>query len=162
MLPLCLIVGDSTAIGTADVLGAQGLQCAVHARVGASSSETVRTFLGSAPVERAVIALGSNDPTNPQLVQNLMSLRARIRATRVTWLAPYNARAANAVASIARAHGDSVIPLSLATSRDRVHPASYRLIAASLGWRASSGPRMALQPPPPARVAVRHAQVTTF
>ncbi len=84
MLPLCLIVGDSTAIGTADALVAQGLQCAVHARVGASSSETVRTFPGSPPVERAVIALGSNDLTNPQLVQNLISLRSRIRATRVT------------------------------------------------------------------------------
>lgn len=132
MLPFCLIVGDSTAVGTADALAAQGLRCAVHARVGASSSETLRTFRGNAPVERAVIGLGSNDPKNPQLVRNLVTLRQRLSAVRVTWLAPYEPTAANAAIAVARAFGDNVVRLDNVGTRDRVHPVSYRQVASAL------------------------------
>ncbi len=65
MLPLCLILGDSTGVGTADALAALGLRCEVHARVSAPSSETVQTWRGGRPVDRALIALGSNDATSP-------------------------------------------------------------------------------------------------
>lgn len=44
MIPLCLIIGDSTALGTANALAAQGIRCAVHARVGAPSGDSVKTF----------------------------------------------------------------------------------------------------------------------
>ena len=154
MLPLCLILGDSTAVGTADALVAQGVQCAVHARVGASSTEALRTFRGNAPVERAVIGLGSNDPANPQLVRNLVALRQRLSAVRVTWLAPYNPSAAQATVAIARSFGDDVVHLSSVATRDRVHPVSYRQVASSLRWlgapMVSSGYRvspLATRPP---------------
>lgn len=167
MLPLCLILGDSTAVGTADALVAQGLQCAVHARVGASSTETLRTFRGNAPVERAVIGLGSNDPENPQLVRNLVALRQRLSAVRVTWLAPYNAAAAEAAVAIARSFGDDVVHLSSVATRDRVHPVSYRQVASSLRWSgaaiAVSGDRVS--PPamrPPAAPTGRQAIVLSF
>jgi len=167
MLPLCLILGDSTAVGTADALVAQGLQCAVHARVGASSTETLRTFRGNAPVERAVIGLGSNDPKNPQLVRNLVTLRQRLSAVRVTWLAPYNPAAAQATVAIARSFGDDVVHLSSVATRDRVHPVSYRQVASSLRWSGapivSNGYRVspsATRPPP--TPAIRKAVVLSF
>jgi hypothetical protein len=167
MLPLCLILGDSTAVGTADALVAQGLQCAVHARVGASSTETLRTFRGNAPVERAVIGLGSNDPYNPQLVRNLVALRQRLSAVRVTWLAPYDPAAAQAAVAIARSFGDDVVYLSSVATRDRVHPVSYRQVASSLGW---SGSAIAVSPyrvspsapRPPSAPAIRQAVVLRF
>jgi len=134
MLPLCLILGDSTAVGTADALVSQGLRCAVHARVGASSSEMLRTFSGNAPVERAVIGLGSNDARDPRLLRNLVTLRQRLSAIRVTWLAPYDPAAADATIAVARAFGDNVVRLDNIGSRDRVHPVSYRQVASTLRW----------------------------
>lgn len=167
MLPLCLILGDSTAVGTADALAAQGLRCAVHARVGASSSETLRTFNGNVPVDRAIIGLGSNDPKNPLLVRNLVALRQRLSAARVTWLAPYDPTAAGATLAVAKAFGDNVVRLDNIGTRDRVHPASYRRVATSLGWFGSSvgdGRQRVSQPlaPTPAVPTVRQAVVLRF
>lgn len=167
MLPLCLILGDSTAVGTADALVAQGLQCAVHARVGAASTETLRTFRGNAPVERAVIGLGSNDPYNPQLVRNLVALRQRLSAVCVTWLAPYNPAAAQATVAIARSFGDDVVHLSSVATQDRVHPVSYRQIASSLGWSGSLIPVSPYRVSPsaprsPSNSAIRQAVVLSF
>ena len=167
MLPVCLILGDSTAVGTADALAAQGLRCAVHARVGASSSETLRTFNGNAPVDRAIIGLGSNDPKNPQLVRNLAALRQRLSAVRVTWLAPYDPTAAGATLAVAKAFGDNVVRLDNIGTRDRVHPVSYQRVVTSLGWSGFSvgdGRQRVSQPlaPPPAVRAVRQAVVLRF
>jgi hypothetical protein len=134
MFPLCLILGDSTGVGTASALAAQGVRCEVHAREGAPSSETLRVYQGGVPADVALIALGSNDAGNPQLAANLLVLRRRVPAARVTWLAPYNGTASGVVTTIARAFGDTVLPLSAFTSRDGVHPASYRPIAGALGW----------------------------
>ena len=75
--PACIVIGDSIAVGTAGALASEGLRCEVHARVGASSGEMLRTFNNSAPRERAVIALGSNDVGNPNLLRNLVALRQR-------------------------------------------------------------------------------------
>ena len=47
MIPFCLILGDSTAIGTAQALAAQGIRCEVHARVGAGSAEIERRVSGA-------------------------------------------------------------------------------------------------------------------
>ena len=134
MIPLCLILGDSTGVGTASALAAQGIRCEVHAREGAPSSETFRTYQGGSPADVAMIALGSNDANNPLLAANLLAVRRRVSAARVTWLAPYNAIASGVVTTIARAFGDAVLPLAAFISRDGVHPSSYRPIASALGW----------------------------
>ncbi|MDR6790142.1 hypothetical protein J2Y58_003522 [Sphingomonas sp. BE138] len=135
MIPFCLILGDSTAIGTASALATQGIRCEVHARVGAGSGEIARDPRPRPPAPSALIALGSNDPLNPALARNLTMLRSRTTAFRVTWLAPYDARAARVVATVARAFGDSVIQLAAIPSADGVHPTSYRMIAAALRWK---------------------------
>ena len=103
MIPFCLIVGDSTGVGTADALAAQGIRCEVHARVGAPSAEPLQTWRGGSPAGVALIALGSNDPANPALARNLLAVRRRVSASRVTWLAPYNPEAGRVVVSLARA-----------------------------------------------------------
>lgn len=170
MLPLCLILGDSTGVGTADALAAKGLRCEVHARVSAPSSETVQTWHGGRPVDRALIALGSNDATSPKLARNLLTLRRRVLAGRVTWLAPYHPGAAQVVTAIARSFGDDVVQLASYGSRDRVHPNSYAAVAISLAWTGSGMPapvmirramaRTRPAPPPPAQS--RQAVVLSF
>lgn len=147
MIPLCLIVGDSTGVGTASALAAQGIRCELHARVGASSAEVARTWKGNLPVARALLAIGSNDPTSPSLTRNLVSVRQRVRAASVTWLLPYNAFAARVVTTVATSFGDRIVPLSFQPSTDRVHPRSYRPVAVSLGWKDVSGFRNIVSTP---------------
>lgn len=167
--PACIVIGDSIAVGTAGALASEGLRCEVHARVGASSAEMLRTFTDGAPRERAVIALGSNDAGNPNLLRNLVALRQRVRAARVAWVTPYSSTAARISAAIARSFGDEIVHLAAIDSRDGIHPVSYRSVARSL----SSSPRyggdaVARQPrtvsPAPAAAArpVRQAVVMTF
>lgn len=164
MIPVCLILGDSTGVGTASALAAQGIRCEVHAREGASSFETLQTYQGGSPADVAMIALGSNDASNPQLAANLLALRRRVPAARVTWLAPYDWTASGVVTAIARTFGDAVVLLASFTSRDGVHPISYRPIAGALGWmpmnavrpagRAASRLPALTAPKPPYRQAV--------
>jgi len=167
VIPLCLIIGDSTALGTANALVAQGIRCAVHARIGASSAEPVRTFQSGTAADRVLIALGSNDPTNPGLARNLTIVRQRTIGSRVTWLAPYHAGAAKIVSEIARAFGDPVIQLSAVPSRDRVHPNSYRTVAAALQWQIPAPTRWQYHAARPSQTpqrepSVRQAVVLSF
>ena len=80
VIPLCLVLGDSTAVGTAEALAAQGVRCAVHAHEGAPSIETVKTWHSGSVSDRALVALGTNDALNPDLARNLQVLRRRVTA----------------------------------------------------------------------------------
>lgn len=137
MIPLCLLLGDSTAVGTAGALALQGVQCEVHAHVGAHSSDLARDWQVGTPAV-AVIALGSNDVGDPRLERSLTVLRERARTPRVTWLAPYNPSAALIVTKVAVRFGDRVISLAQQPTRDGVHPISYRPIARLLEWKRLS------------------------
>ncbi len=167
--PACIVIGDSIAVGTAGALASEGLRCEVHARVGASSGEMLRTFNNSAPRERAVIALGSNDVGNPNLLRNLVALRQRVRAARVAWVTPYAPAAARISAAIARSFGDEIVHLTAIDSRDGIHPINYRLIARSLSLSPRYGGNAVARHPhyvaPPSAAAVRpvrQAVVMTF
>lgn len=135
--PACIVIGDSIAVGAAGALARAGLRCEVHARVGASSAEMLRTFTDGEYRKRVVIALGSNDAGNPNLLRNLITLRQRVRAARVTWVTPYAPAAARISAAIARSFRDDTVHLAAIDSRDGIHPVSYRSVALSL----SSSPR---------------------
>lgn len=135
MIPLCLLLGDSTAVGTAGALALQGVRCEVHAHVGAHSRDLARDWQGGTMPAVAVIALGSNYVRDPRLERSLTMLRARTRTPRVTWLAPYNPSAALIVTKVAVRFGDRVISLAQQPTRDGVHPVSYRPIARLLGWK---------------------------
>ncbi len=165
-MPLCLLLGDSTAVGTAGALALQGVRCEVHAHVGAHSSELARDWQGGTTPAVAVIALGSNDVGDPRLEHSLIVVRARTRAPRVTWLVPYERSAALIVTKVAAQFGDRVVPLAQEPTRDGVHPISYRPIARLLGWKLFSGIRKDVSaetrgawPPEPPSVPVRRAVV---
>jgi len=169
VIPFCLVLGDSTAVGTAEALAAQGMRCAVHAREGAPSIETVKTWHSGSVSDRALVALGSNDALNPNLASNLQLLRRRVTANQVTWLAPYHPRAAAIVAAIAEQIGDTVVQLGRFSSNDGIHPKSYRAVATALRWQtpAPLPYRYATSrssPPSAARLAsvIRQAVVMTF
>ena len=141
MIPFCLILGDSTGVGAAGALAREGIRCEVHAHVGARSSGLLEEWQGRITPAAALIALGSNDVGDPRLESRLVALRARTRASGVTWLAPYNRTAALIVTRVAMRFGDKIIPLAQLPTRDGVHPTSYRPISGLLGWKLLSGIR---------------------
>jgi len=139
VIPLCLVLGDSTAVGTADALARRGIRCEVHARVNARSGTIAKEWPGAAAASEALIALGSNDADDPALERSLMAVRGRTRALHVTWLAPYHGRAAMVVRKVAARFGDRVLSLTLQPTKDGIHPAAYGPIATSLGWTGFAG-----------------------
>lgn len=163
MIPLCLILGDSTAVGTAAALAVLGIQCETRARVGASSSDALSFATKSLPDGLVVIALGSNDPRNPKLLQNLEAIRRRTASRRVVWVAPYHPAASAIVRTVAVTFGDIVVDLNSFRTQDGVHPVSYRSVARMVGLARptfrSTGDQLA---PSGAQRAVREAAVITF
>uniref|UniRef100_UPI001C3F6596 hypothetical protein n=1 Tax=Sphingomonas adhaesiva TaxID=28212 RepID=UPI001C3F6596 len=118
MIPFCLILGDSTAVGTAAALAMSGIQCEMRARVGASSSNALRSSPEKLSASLVVIALGSNDPRSPKLLQNLHVMRRRTAASRVVWIAPYNPAASVIVTTVAMTYGDTVVHLDAFRTQD--------------------------------------------
>lgn len=119
----CLIIGDSIAVGVAQQFPA----CYVRAHVGWPSGRIARVPGGS--FSWAVISAGSNDPANRALKSNLEAIRAHVSA-RVVWVAPVNGLAALTMSAVAAERGDSVV--SFSPGADRLHPRSYRALAASI------------------------------
>jgi hypothetical protein len=132
----CLIIGDSTGVGTAAALAAQDIRCEVRAQVGVSSAPALARQAGATAASHVLVAVGSNDPTNPSLRSNLLRLRRQLAKPRVTWLAPYSPIAAEAVRSVSVTYGDAVIPLAGFASRDRIHPTNYAPVAHAIGWQS--------------------------
>lgn len=119
----CAIIGDSIAIGLALVMQAHGHFCDVAAQVGVSS-KTVIEEVHDADV--VVVSAGSNDPRNPKLFDNLVTIRSKIHGS-VIWIQPVNKRAADAVWKVADQYGDSL--LAFPPGKDNVHPKSYEDLA---------------------------------
>ena len=92
----CLVIGDSTGVGTAAALAEQGVRCEVRAQVGESSATALARQTGATAAGHILVAVGSNDPTNPRLRSNLLRLRRQLATSQVTWLAPYDKTAAEA------------------------------------------------------------------
>lgn len=119
----CSAVGDSIAVGLA-----AAMHCVPYAKVGRSSG-TQAAIMHSVSASLVIISLGSNDPSNPRLLQNLRSVRSKIAGKRVVWIAPFNQQAAASVFKAAAENGDGVVALSGMPSHDHVHPANYHTLA---------------------------------
>jgi hypothetical protein len=130
----CFVIGDSIAVG----LAGQFSHCASRARVGLSSTAIMRLAMDSPPAEWAAISAGSNDPANRNLQGNLEAIRARVRAERVIWILPHNARAAMTVRAVAATRGDAMV--SFAARSDGVHPQSYLALARGLDIDGDAAP----------------------
>jgi hypothetical protein len=126
MIPLllaCLVAGDSIALDVARYAP----RCAADARIGIGSAAIVARVR---PAPLVVISAGSNDPGNPHLLRNLVAMRVRAAVSTVVWIMPVDARAALAVATVARGAGDRTV--AFAPARDHVHPNCPRCLAAAI------------------------------
>lgn len=132
MIPFCLIVGNRTGVDTADALAAQAFG-ARSMCVGARILGTPRTYQ-TASVDVALIALGLNEGDSAALARNALALRQRVPADHATWLALYSPSASAIVNRIAMVFRDAIVPLATFSTKDGVHPASYRPIAGALDW----------------------------
>lgn len=119
----CLIVGDSIAVGTGEQLPG----CVTDAKVGIPSAAIVLRVRPG--FDWTIISSGSNDPDNPALQAHLEAARARATGG-VMWILPRKLRAADLVRQVAARHGDPVV--AFGPARDRIHPASYVLLARSV------------------------------
>jgi hypothetical protein len=119
----CVAIGDSIAVGLA-----QATKCRDMAAVGRTAFQQAAT-IKDLKTGLAIISLGSNSPTDPNLYVDMRYVRSKIKAERVVWIVPYHRNAAEAVRRVARTNGDGVVELSDYKSNDKVHPASYAAVA---------------------------------
>lgn len=127
--PVCAIVGDCIATKPYG-LGGQLTECEVSAKAGLPSGKIV-SLVPKVKLDWLVISAGTNDPTDPRLANNLQAMRARAKATVVIWIVPVAPKAAEAVRSVAAAHGDKTVTFvpGVGGTQARVHPRSYRALA---------------------------------
>lgn len=114
----CVIVGD----GIAFRVGREMRECLTDAEIGIPSAGAIGRVH---PADVLFVSAGSNDPSNPQLENNLKVIRAKASAA-VVWIAPISSLAAEAVKHAAAAHNDSVVQFR---TKDGRHPRSYRDLA---------------------------------
>jgi len=131
----CLILGDSIAVG----LGQARPECVTIARVGITSEKWIRGF-GTNPYFKddnykvAIISLGTND-TRGMTSDMLHLLRKEVKAKKVIWILPsYSLKPIqrSVVIELANEFKDTIIDISLYTSRDGIHPSTledYKKIA---------------------------------
>lgn len=129
----CMIIGDSIAVGTAMYRP----DCVSYSRGGWNSRQWNRDYLFSAstkPAKTVIISLGANDHPGIKTEQELRIMRQTIKADRVFWIDPGQARKPvphDAIVRIAQEYGDTILPRpEKHMSADGIHPTGtgYKLI----------------------------------
>jgi len=118
----CAIVGDSIALGVGLIMR----ECLADAKSGIPSADVIARVH---PADVLFVSAGSNDPTNPQLEDNLSAIRAKASAA-VVWIEPLSRPVAAVVRRVADSHNDAVVQFE--PSSDGVHPRSYNDLAIAL------------------------------
>jgi hypothetical protein len=118
----CAVVGDSIAADLALHMQA----CLSDALGGIPSTNVIGRVH---PADVLFVSVGSNDPNNPRLEDNLEAIRAKASA-RVVWILPMILPAALAVERVAARHNDPIMPFE--PGPDGKHPKSYETFAAAL------------------------------
>jgi lysophospholipase L1-like esterase len=130
----CLIVGDSIAVGTAQVRP----ECVSYSKSGWNSWNWNKDYLAKAasqPARTVIISLGANDHRGIKTEQELRKMREAVKGDRVFWISPGKERKPipqDAIERIAREYGDTIISRPEAhMSKDGVHPTGrgYRVLA---------------------------------
>jgi hypothetical protein len=123
----CAVVGDSIAAGLRGFLR----ECRTDAKIGIGTAAVTSRVPRDAGL--IVVSAGSNDYSTPGLLARLQSLRSRAGSARVIWIRPVPRAAATAVDTVARAHGDAVVPFAVSPSdREHLHPQSSQKLAADV------------------------------
>ena len=114
----CLVLGDSIAVGT----GQAAQECIVYAKTGINSRDFNRKYNMDFSAKIVAISLGSNDNKNIKTIQELISLRHRVNASKVYWIIPANnSDIAEQVENVANMFEDWTIRIPY-LSKDGVHP----------------------------------------
>lgn len=129
----CLIIGDSIAVGTANVRQ----ECVSYSVGGYNTWQWNKKFADkNLNAKSVIISLGTNDHQGVNTFKELMTMRSKVDAERVYWILPpcnekfCKPRVNEIVEIIARNHGDVIIKTNRLQT-DAIHPswAGYRELA---------------------------------
>ena len=132
----CLILGDSIAVGTHNVMP----QCGEYAKGGLNTWQWNKKYRSAdLSAKSVIISLGTNDHQYIKTRKELEAVRARVNAERVYWVLPMGNspksgvtldEIQHAVAEVAEKHGDTVIATKR-LQKDGIHPswAGYKELA---------------------------------
>jgi lysophospholipase L1-like esterase len=133
----CLIIGDSIAVGTANVRP----DCISYAKGGINSWQWVNQNISKTPLvaKTVIISLGSNDHKGVKTEKELETIRELTKADRVYWILPHGNNPKSNVSiediqtivkQVADRHGDIVLPITR-VQKDNIHPswAGYKELA---------------------------------
>jgi lysophospholipase L1-like esterase len=125
----CLILGDSIAVGTAQVRP----ECVSYSKGGINSYNWLNNNIGKSPyvAQTVIISLGSNDHQYVKTEAELQAIRRLTKADRVYWILPaIKPNIQDIVRRVAAEHGDVVLPITR-LQKDGVHPswAGYKDLA---------------------------------
>ena len=116
----CLIVGDSIAVGVANVR----TECVSYSKGGINSHQWVNANVGKSPymAKTVIISLGSNDHKYVKTESELRAIRDLTKADRVYWILPaIKPDIQDIVRNVAAQYGDTVLPITR-LQKDGVHP----------------------------------------
>lgn len=125
----CLIIGDSIAVGTAQVRP----ECVSYAKGGWNSWQWNRDYLkNDLNAKTVIISLGSNDHKGIRTKAELQRVREKVGTqAKVFWIIPaILPEVQTHVKSIATEYGDTIVPITR-LQKDGVHPSwvGYKEIA---------------------------------
>ena len=125
----CLIMGDSIAVGTAQVRQ----ECVSYSKGGINSYQWLNANVGKSPyvAKTVIISLGSNDHKYVKTLSELRNIRELTKADRVYWILPaIKPDIQEIVRKVAAENGDVVLPMTR-LQKDGIHPsdAGYKQLA---------------------------------
>jgi len=125
----CLIMGDSIAVGTAQVRQ----ECVSYSKGGINSYQWLNSNVDKSPyvAKTVIISLGSNDHKYVKTESEIRTIRTLTKADRVYWILPaIKPNIQETVIKVAAEFGDIVLPITR-LQKDGVHPswAGYKELA---------------------------------
>ena len=129
----CLIIGDSIAVGTANVRQ----ECVSYSVGGFNTRQWNKKFANEdLTAKTTIISLGTNDHDGVHTFKELSIMRSRVTAGRVFWILPpcndkfCKSNVNDIVEIIARSRGDFIIKTDR-LQKDKIHPswAGYKELA---------------------------------
>ena len=133
----CLIIGDSIAVGTANVRP----DCVSYSKGGINSRQWLDQNITRMPLQAktVIISLGSNDHKYVKTVSELRAIREMTQADRVFWILPHGNHPKSNVSIediqamvklVAEENNDTVLPITR-VQKDNIHPswAGYKDLA---------------------------------
>ena len=124
----CLIIGDSIAVGTAQVRQ----ECVSYSKGGINTWQWTRDYLkNDLTAKTVIISLGSNDHKGVRTKAELQRIREKVGTARVFWILPaIKPEIQEIVQAMAKEYGDTVVPINR-LQPDKIHPSwtGYKEIA---------------------------------